>query len=66
MVALGLAGLALWMAAASTPAWSGLPDWRRYNEDHGGILSSPAVLQVVHTILNNGEVQVPWTERNAE
>jgi hypothetical protein len=24
-----------------------------FNEDHGGILSSPAVMQVVHTILGN-------------
>ncbi len=37
-----------------------------FNEDHGGILSSPAVLQVVHTILGNSEVLVPWTERNIE
>jgi hypothetical protein len=34
-----------------------------FNEDHGGILSSPAVSQVVHTILGNSEVQAPWVER---
>jgi hypothetical protein len=33
---------------------------------HGGILSSPAVSQVVHSILSNSEVQVPWTERKTE
>jgi len=37
-----------------------------FNEDHGGILSSPAVSQVVHTILSNNEVQAPWVERTTE
>ena len=37
-----------------------------FNEDHGGILSSPAVSQVVHTILSNNEVQAPWVERKIE
>ena len=37
-----------------------------FNEDHGGILSSPAVTQVVHTILSNSQVQVPWVERKIE
>ena len=37
-----------------------------FNEDHGGILSSPAVSQVVHSILSNSEVQTPWVERKIE
>jgi hypothetical protein len=37
-----------------------------FNEDHGGILSSPAVSQVVQTILSNSEVQAPWVERKIE
>ena len=37
-----------------------------FNEDHGGILSSPAVSQVVYTILGNSEVQAPWVERKIE
>lgn len=37
-----------------------------FNEDHGGILSSPAVAQVVQTLLaGNGEVP-PWIERKIE
>jgi pimeloyl-ACP methyl ester carboxylesterase len=36
-----------------------------FNEDHGGILSSPAVSQVVYTILSNNEVQAPWVERKS-
>ena len=35
-------------------------------EDHGGILSCPAVSQVVNTILSNSEVQTPWVERKNE
>lgn len=37
-----------------------------FNEDHGGILSSPAVSQVVNTILSNSEVQAPWVERKID
>ncbi len=37
-----------------------------FNEDHGGILTSPAVAQVVHTILSGSEVLSPWVERRTE
>jgi len=36
------------------------------NDDHGSILSSPAVSQVVHRILSNSEVQAPWVERKTQ
>jgi pimeloyl-ACP methyl ester carboxylesterase len=34
------------------------------NEDHGGILTSPAVAEVVHALLDRSEVRTPWVERN--
>ncbi len=37
-----------------------------FNEDHGGILASPAVAQVVHTILSGSVVLSPWVERSPE
>jgi pimeloyl-ACP methyl ester carboxylesterase len=37
-----------------------------FNEDHGGILSSPAVAQVVQTILSGSGPVPPWVERKIE
>jgi hypothetical protein len=37
-----------------------------FNEDHGGILTSPAVAGVVRALLGSGEVKSPWAERKAE
>jgi pimeloyl-ACP methyl ester carboxylesterase len=37
-----------------------------FNEDHGGILTSPSVAQVVHAILGNREPVRPWIERKIE
>jgi hypothetical protein len=37
-----------------------------FNEDHGGILTSPAVAGVLKALLGSGEVKSPWVERKAE
>jgi pimeloyl-ACP methyl ester carboxylesterase len=37
-----------------------------FNEDHGGILSSPAVVRTVHTILSSSEAIAPWVERKID
>ena len=37
-----------------------------FNEDHGGVLSSPAVVQVVQAILSGGGTVLPWIERKIE
>lgn len=37
-----------------------------FNEDHGGVLSSPAVVQVVRAVLSGGGPVPPWVERRIE
>jgi pimeloyl-ACP methyl ester carboxylesterase len=37
-----------------------------FNEDHGGVLSSPAVVQVVQAILRGSGTVLPWIERKIE
>lgn len=37
-----------------------------FNEDHGGVLSSPAVVRVVQAVLDGGGPVPPWVERKIE
>jgi pimeloyl-ACP methyl ester carboxylesterase len=37
-----------------------------FNEDHGGILSSPGAARTVHTLLGRHETVTPWVERKVD